>query len=139
MSVLREVTQESWRRADDLIDVDRRVPGREPVFDSLVVVLEVIAEVAIRKRIVLVDVEERAQHDASRSRPRSRGPQNLRDVARGYENRLNRAPDLDRVEAIPASHQAFSSPCCELRLVLDLAEEYVLCECFQALIRQQGC
>src|SRR5882762_6164738 len=81
MSVLREVTQQPWGRTDDLIDIDCRVPGRKPVFDSLVVVLKVIAEVAIRDRIVLVDVEQRTQHCASRSRPRSRGPQNLRNVA----------------------------------------------------------
>src|SRR2546426_2760714 len=99
MSVLREVTQEPWWGTDDLIDIDRRVRGREPVFDSLVVVLEVIAEVAIRDRIVLVDVEQRAQHCASRSRPRSWGPQNLRDVGSSDKNRLDRAPGLDRVSA----------------------------------------
>ena len=57
MRILREVTQETWRRADDLIGEGRSVRGREPVFDSFVVVFEVIAELAIRQRIVSVDGE----------------------------------------------------------------------------------
>ncbi len=48
LRILREFAQEPWRRTDDLIGVVHRVRGREPVLDSLVVVLEVIAKPAIR-------------------------------------------------------------------------------------------
>jgi len=57
MRVLREFTQEPWRRTDDLIGVSHRVRGREPFLDSLIVVLEVITEPAIREGIGFLDAE----------------------------------------------------------------------------------
>lgn len=77
MSVLRELAQKPWRRADDLIDEGGRVRGSGPVLQPLVVMLEVIAELAIRKWIVLVDCEQCAQRSTPLTGPPSRWPKNL--------------------------------------------------------------
>jgi hypothetical protein len=57
MKVRRVATPGRIEWIDSGIDTDRRTAFREPVFDSLVVVLEVIPEVAIRKWVPVIDVE----------------------------------------------------------------------------------